>query len=387
MKAILVAGALANKYRNGGEAWVRLSWVLGFQKLGFQVFFVEQIHPDSCTDESGRATAFEDSVHLRYFKTVTEMFGISDTASLICGAGQQCYGKSPAELLELGSDSELLVNISGNLKWKQLLSRIRRKAYLDIDPGFTQFWADCGSDDLGLPGHDYHFTIAENIGRPECPIPTNGLSWLKTRQPVVVEDWPVSGQPSLDRFTTVATWRGPYGPIDRNGETYGLKVHQFRKFLGLPGESQLRYEIALDIDPADGSDLKRLQSHGWRIEDPQQVAADPLAFQRYVQTSGAEFSVAQEIYVKTSSGWFSDRTVRYLASGKPALIQDTGFDRTLPTGEGLIKFATMRDAVNGAKSIAENYSAHCRAARRLAERHFDSNEVLGRFVDQTGVRP
>lgn len=387
MKVILVAGALANKPGNGGEAWVRMSWAAGLRRLGFHVCFLEQIEPGCCVDEAGLETTPEASVNLKYFREVAERFGFSDSAFLICGAGEKCFGAAAERILELGSDAELLVNISGNLKWRRLLSRIRRKAYIDIDPGFTQFWAAGGAAGLGLSSHDYHFTIGENIGLPECPIPTNGLQWLHTRQPVVLEDWPAVEQSALDRFTTVSSWRGPFGPIDHGGETYGLKVHEFRKFLELPVKVGRRFEIALNIDPADSGDLERLRSFGWQVRDPRQVAADPLSFQRYVQTSGAEFSVAQGVYVQTSSGWFSDRTVRYLASGKPVLIQDTGFTRNLSAEGGLVAFSTLQEAENGARSIAERYSEHCREARRLAKRWFDSNEVLGRLVEQTGAVP
>src|SRR6185295_6838385 len=141
------------------------------------------------------------------------------------------------------------------------------------------------------------------------------------------------------------------------------------------------FEIALDVHPADRRDVESLLGHGWTLADPGDVAGDPLAFRQYVQQSSAEFSVAQGIYVETNSGWFSDRTVRYLASGKPALVQDTGFGRTYPVGEGLLGFTTLEDAVAGAARIARDYEQHCRAARALAEAHFDSDKVLAELVD------
>jgi hypothetical protein len=202
---------------------------------------------------------------------------------------------------------------------------------------------------------------------------------------VVLEHWPVSNEGSRDRFTTIASWRGPYGPIQQDDRTLGLKVHEFRKFIELPERASQTFEIALDIHEADGKDLNSLHHHGWQIADPKKVAADPTAFRRYVQTSGAEFSVAQGVYVHTESGWFSDRTVRYLASGKPALVQDTGFRRNYPIGEGLLAFRTLEEAVAGAKRIARDYDHHCRAARALAEEYFDSDKVLGQLIEEVGV--
>ncbi|MBI3943419.1 MAG: hypothetical protein HY326_10440, partial [Chloroflexi bacterium] len=192
-------------------------------------------------------------------------------------------------------------------------------------------------------------------------------------------------QGNPERFTTIASWRGPYGPVHYGGKTFGLKVHEFRRFIQMPELASQAFEIALNIHPADGKDLRLLQQHGWQIVDPRVVAPDPNAFRSYVQTSGAEFSVAQGIYVDTHSGWFSDRTVRYLASGKPVLVQDTGFSQNLPVGEGLLAFRTLEQAVSGAAQIGRDYERHCRGAREIAAAYFDSDKVLSKLIEETGV--
>jgi hypothetical protein len=385
MTTIIVGGALANKLHNGGEAWVRLSWVRGLQQLGFRVVFVEQIAHAACVDEAGTAVPFAQSANLSYFRQVTERFDLADSAVLIEEESSQIYGCSYGELVDLVTEAELLINVSGHLRLEPLMQRIRHKVFVDIDPGFTQFWHAAGNPGARLAGHDHYFTIGENIGTDECSIPTSGIPWRPTRQPVVLGDWPVVTTPPPIRFTTVASWRGPFGSIDYGGQTYGLKVHEFRKVIDLPQRTPLPFEIALAIHPADDQDRRALLAHGWTLEDPRTVAVDPIAFRRYVRDSGAEFSVAQGVYVETNSGWFSDRTVRYLASGKPVLVQDTGFDRTLPVGDGLLSFRTLDDAVAGAEEIARNYEHHCRAARALAEEYFDSDMVLGRLVAEIGI--
>jgi hypothetical protein len=382
-----VSSVIANKYLNGGVVWVPLSYVLGFKKLGFRVYFVEQISRESCVDAAGAVTAFEDCVNLAYFKQITEQFGLSGSAALIYENGEQTHGLTYAELLDLAEAADLLVNITGHLTWESLMRRLRRKVYIDLDPGFTQFWHAAGNPGLRLDGHDFYFTIGENIGTPACPIPTGGIRWRQTRPPVVLEHWPVSHEGTHDRFTTVASWRGPYGPVQYGDKTFGLKVHEFRKFVELPEQVQQTFEIALDIHPADEKDLRLLHRHGWQIVDPKVVVPDPVAFRRYVQTSGAEFSVAQGIYVETNSGWFSDRTVRYLASGKPALVQDTGFSRNYPVGDGLVAFRTLEEAIAGAERIARDHDRHCQAARSLAEAYFDSDKVLGRLIEEVGIAP
>jgi hypothetical protein len=184
----------------------------------------------------------------------------------------------------------------------------------------------------------------------------------------------------------VAGWRGAFGRVEHDGRSYGLKVHEFRKVIDLPRRVPLTFELALDIHPGDHRDRAALEEAGWRLVDPRAASRNPAEFRDYVQGSGAEFSVAQGIYVETNSGWVSDRTVRYLASGKPALIQDTGFSENYPVGEGMVAFTTVDGAAAGAERIAADYQRHAAAARALAEERFDSDVVLARFLAQAGVR-
>jgi hypothetical protein len=372
MTTVVVAGALANKAGSAGEAWVRMSWVRGFQQLGLDVHFVEEL-PNSPVDPD----------EVRWFADVTKRFELDRRATLLHG-NETILGPALEDLEAVASDVTL-VNISGHLRMPALMEAFRRRVMVDIDPGFTQFWYEAGLPGANVEGHDLYFTIGELIGTPECSIPTSGIEWLPVKPPVVLKDWPAVEPSRLDRFTTIASWRGPFGPITRGGRRYGLKVHELRKLIDLPQRSSESFEIALDIHPADAADLQALHDHGWRIVDPRSVAGDPDGFRAYVRGSGSEFSVAQGIYVETNSGWFSDRTTRYLSSGRPALVQDTGFSRTLPLGDGLVAFESLEEAVAGAADIAARYTEHCDAARRIAEEHFDSRRVLARFCERAGI--
>ena len=362
-----------------------MSWVVGLKKLGFDVYFVEQIDSRSCVDARGQITAFRKSENLRYFEKVTRNAGLEHRSALIYDGGRDIAGLSRVELLDVAREVVFLLNISGNLTVSDIKNAIRCKAYLDLDPGFTQFWHASGDLDPAFEEHDHYFTIGENIGHASCSIPSDGVRWRTTRQPVVLEQWPPSPNGDPARFTTIAAWRGPYGPVESGGKRYGLKVHEFRKLLELPRRVAASFELALDIHPDDALDRKALEDHGWHIVDPRLAVPDPDSFRGYVQQSGAEFSVAKEIYVETRSGWFSDRSVRYLASGKPALVQDTGLDRHYPVGEGLMTFGCVDEAVQGAERIIGNYPAHSKAARRIAEEYFDSEKVLGRLIRDIGV--
>lgn len=376
MTIAIVSGAVANKPGNGGATWTRLSWALGLRRLGFDVHFVEQL-------------ASPHTAAAAYFTSVMSAFGMAGSSTLLSPECATLVGLSLGELSDLAAEAELLVNISGHLTVPPVKDAVRTRVYIDLDPGFTQIWHASGIEGSRLDGHEYWFTVGENIGRDGCLVPTGDVPWRPIRQPVVLGHWPVAF-PSLEgfgRFTTVGSWRGPYGPLEHEGRTYGIKAHEYRRFLELPHHVGAPFELALDIHPADGKDRAALEENGWRLVPPEVAAGGPAAFRRYVQGSGAEFSVAQGVYVHTRSGWFSDRTTRYLASGRPALVQDTGFSRTYPVGDGLLAFSTLDEAVAGAENILGSYEHHCRSARALAEEWFDARAVLGRLCEEVGVAP
>jgi hypothetical protein len=384
-RTALVSGALANKPLNGGNAWSRLSWVRGLEQMGFQVLFLEEISESHCVDALGLPTSFENSLNRSYFESVASRFGLGDRAALVCDGGRKVHGIPLIELARYAKSADLLFNLSGHLTLPQIKTPPACKVYYDDDPGFTQFWHAEGQDSARLGGHDLYFSIGMNIGAVDCLIPTNGIRWLHTRPPVVLDDWPACEPGQFDRFTTVASWRGAYGSIRHNGQTFGAKAHEFRKVLDLPRLSGSSFEIALQIHPADRKDLEALTGCGWTIREPQLAAGSCDDFRRYVRSSSAEFSVAQGVYVDTNSGWFSDRTVRYLASGRPALVHETGFSRHIPTGQGLLAFRTIEEAVEGAARIVRDYPAHCRAARRLAEEFFDCRVIIRRLAGDIGL--
>ncbi len=387
MAVAIVSGALANKPFNGGEAWVRLAWALGLRRLGFETYFVEEIASAGCVDESGAAAKFSDSVNRAYFESVVRDFGLGGRAALLCDGGRQAAGPGLDELAGIAAEADVLFNISGHLKSAELLAGPRTRVYVDLDPGFTQAWHADDSVRFQLAGHDRYVTVGLNVGRPECPIPNCGIGWIPTLPPVVLDEWrqqPPGGGPV--RFTTVARWRSPYGPLEIGGREMGLKHHQFRRFLALPERvPEAGFELALDIHAGDSGDLDALRSHGWKLADPRRVAATPQAFRDYVNGSSAEFSVAQGVYAEAGSGWFSDRTAAYLASGRPALVQGTGVGDALPLGEGLLAFSSLEEAACGAERIAADPAAHSEAARRLATEHLDSDVVLGRLLSLVGV--
>ncbi len=384
MTIAVVAGPVANKPWNGGNAWVPYSYVSGLRRLGFDVFLVEQIDPGTCVDSLGGLTAFRASTNLAFFAEAARQLGQPNRAALFCE--DDSWGIEQRSVSEALAEADLLLNISGHLN-AALRELPRRTAYIDLDPGYTQFWHASGIEGSRLEGHDAYFTVGLNVGRDECPIPDCAVEWRHTLPPVICDRSPDPPR-NPSRFTTIASWRGAFGRVEMNGRIYGLKVHEFRQFVDIPRlVPGATFEIALDIDAADVADRASLEDNGWQLAEPRAVAADPFSYRRFIQGSGAEFSVAQGIYVDTRSGWFSDRTARYLASGRPAIVQDTGFGRSLPVGEGLLTFRTPDEAVERVQQVMEDPERHRKAARALAEEQLDSNVVLGKLLEHVGVAP
>jgi hypothetical protein len=366
---VVVAGAVARRPRVGGSAWAFLQYLLGFRRLGWDVLFLDWVEE-------------EDEASAEWLRSVLEPFGLPfsllarDTGAAVAGL--------PRELaLARTSSAAFLLNVNGYLDDEEVLAAAQRRVFLDIDPGFGQMWYALGLADV-FAGHDVFLTVGENVGRAGCEIPTCRVEWIPTRPPVVLDHWR-AGPDGGRRFTTVGAWRGPFGPIDFGGKRYGLRAHEFRKLASLPSVCGREFEAALDIEATDEADQALLEEGGWRLVDPCAVAGDPWAYRRYIHGSGAELTAAKNIYVETRSGWFSDRSVCYLASGKPVLAQDTGLADLYPTGEGLLTFSSLDGAVAGVEEISGRYAAHARSARALAEEYFDSDKVLTRLLGKVGV--
>jgi hypothetical protein len=375
------SGALAQVPRNGGLTWFHLQFLVGLRRLGWNVLFLDWLDPAMCVDAAGRRTTLENSENLQYFLKVMQDFGLTECFSLNYNRGERVIGLSSATVHEIVRRSEFLFNVMGYLNDEAVLSRSRRRVFIDIDPGFGQMWRALDLHDA-FSGHDVFVTLGRNIGQPNCAIPTCELSWITLAQPVVLSEWPVEPPCEHGAFTSIGAWRGPNAPIEYQGNLYGLRVHEFRKFVALPLSCRSSsFEQALEIHPAETADIALLREHGWKLVDPKTVAGGPKTYRRYIVESKAEFLVPKQIYVATRSGLLSDRSAYYLATGRPVLARDTGLGELYPLGDGLIAFSTLDEAVAGVEAIQHDYRRHCRAAREIAEEYFDSDKVLAKLLN------
>ena len=382
---ILYSGALAQVPRQGGLTWLHLQFLCGLRRLRREVLFLDRVGPEMCVDRAGRPAALEASENLRYFLQVMNAFDLTGSFSLICGRGEQTVGLSRREVLERAAGADLLLNVMGYFNDEQIVGRVRRKVFIDIDPGFGQMWRDLGLHDP-FRGHDDFVTLGQNIGRIDCAIPTCGLRWITMAQPVVMEHWPVQSPRVDGAFTSIGAWRGTNGPVEYKGRRYGLRAHEFRKFVRLPSFCPgSRFEMAFDIHPGDAKDIVSLREQGWSLVDPLAVAGGPAEYRAYIARSKAEFMVPKQMYVDTNSGLLSDRSAYYLSSGRPVLARDTGVSHLYPTGEGLLTFANLDEAVAGVEAINGDYARHTRAAREIAVEYFDSDKVLTKLLNKLGA--
>ena len=379
---ILVSGTIATVPGQGGWTWVILQYLLGLRRLGHRVLFVDAL-TTAALRPSGASLAA--SANAAYFQAVVRQFDLeAESALLLADGTRQTIGLSYEEIARAAGASDVLINISGALRDEAVLRAARRRVYLDLDPAFTQLWHTVQGIDMGFAAHTDFVTIGPAIGTAECPVPTCDLTWITTLQPVVLERWPVADGSPLDALTTVANWRG-YGSIEHQGVFYGQKVHALRAFMALPTLTDQRFVLALTIHPDETRDVQALAANRWELVDPARVTATPDAYRRFIQGSKGEFGVAKTGYIASRCGWFSDRSICYLASGRPVLAQETGFSRFLPTGEGLLAFETVEHALAGVERLNADYPKHARAARTLAETHFDSDIVLTRLLERLGV--
>ncbi len=275
------------------------------------------------------------------------------------------------------------MNESGVITSEEILRAVPVRAYLDVDPGFTQLWQEVQGIDMRLGAHNRFATVGGRIGQPSCDVPTCGVEWIPTVPPVVLSEWPSAGPIERHALTTVGNWRG-YGSVELDGVVYGGKVYSMRSFMTLPTLTRDAFVAAFAIHPDERADLVALRENGWCLIDPAAVAGKPGEYRRFVQGSKAEFGVAKSGYVHSHCGWFSDRGACYLASGRPVIAQDTGFGEFLPVGRGLFSFSTIDDVLSAVDALNEDYACHAAAAREIAEEHFDSGRVLGTLLERLG---
>ena len=379
----IFAGYLA-RYPLGGHLLSQYHFLAGLATLGYEVVFLEHYGwPNACYDPRTNTMGDDPSYGLSQILPFFKRIGLQRWCYV--DAADQWHGLQRDQVKRLCHDAAFVMS-SSSTTWLEELRECQTRIFVDIDPGFTQFKMSPTPNE-SCAGYaspydfNFHFTFGERIGTPGCPIPTHGLRWHPFRQPLALDLIQPRLTPQAKRFTTVMSWTA-YGSVEYQGVTYGQKNLEMLKFLDLPRRAGDVFEIALG---GVGAPAAELQEAGWHISEALAATLSVDAYLDYIGNSRGEFSVAKDAYVKTQCGWFSDRSVAYLASGKPVIVQDTGFGNILPCGEGLFAFETADDVARALQQIEKDYEHHCRTARRIAEEYFNSDTVLRAMLKTCGV--
>jgi hypothetical protein len=372
----------------GGVIWDYMQYVAGFAKLGCDVIYLE---------DTGAWPVYQNEIdaalNVAHVAAAMEHFGFGDRWAYRDAVTGQCFGMSETALKEFCRSADVFLNLSCSAMLREEYARIEVRALVDTDPMFTQIqYLRDESLDGGPTGmrelienHTHHFSFGERIGSDGCRIPTLGLQWHPTRQPIVLDFWPVRETPNGSScYSTVMNWR-VVDDVIFDGERWGQKDVEFMRFLGLPGlVPSIPLGVAVSLTPESRFPATAARLAGWAVLDPSVCAHDASSYQDFIVNSRGEFSVAKQTYVKANTGWFSCRSGCYLAAGRPVVTQDTAWSQQLPTGRGLLAFHDEASAIEALRQVDSDPQRHSHAAREIAHEYFDSDVVLSEMLSRMG---
>lgn len=387
MKAIVTGMIVTNSV--GGVAWDYGQYALGLERLGFEVYYLEDTGLPAHTYYPETGTYEEDpSYGLQFLQTSLET--LSPTLAQrwhYRAVDDRTYGLDADSMADLAAEADLFLNVSGGSVLRDAYQQCPCKVLIDTDPGWNHFvifprWDKQPAEKQrwGWRSHDHFFTYASRLGQPDCPLPTFGYPWHPTRPPVVLDCW--QPRPPAHHWTTVMTWNNYPQPILHNGKVYGAKELEFGRIASIPAHSPACFEVAINVNGA--APLDQWRQLGWSVIDAETISTSVNTYRTYIERSRGEFSVAKNIYVGTQCGWFSCRSVCYLAAGRPVVVQETGFSNAIPTGQGLFAFSTLNEAARAIATIEQDYPTHQAAARELARTYFDAHIVLSEILERIG---
>lgn len=373
---VCIAARTIDCLRAGGHFWVYLNWALGLRDLGCDVYWLETVSSDS---SAIRVREQEKKLRARLAR-----YGLGDCLALCSKSGTPLDREVRASCVseETIVTADLLLNLAYGLP-ASLVRRFRRSALVDIDPGLSQIWIE--GNYIALADHDVYFTIGETVGRPEARFPDCGIEWQYTPPCIALDWWPVRTAPPTAPFTTVSSWYQDEWVEDSEGWYINDKRSGFLPYLNLPKLTKQPLELALCIQEDDSEGWQELPKRGWHVRDAWKSTATPEDYRIYIQKSRGEFSCVKPSCVRLQNAWISDRTLCFLASGKPAVVEHTGQSRILPDRAGLLRFRNLEEAVDCLENAVHDYDLHCRFARQLVEEQFDSRKTLKSVLERALV--
>jgi len=384
----IVVTGLIGQYAFGGVTWDYIQYVLGFRALGHDVWYLEDTSAWAY-DPLKQEPSADCSHNTGYLDRVMREFDMGDRWIYRNGADGTYHGVPDAgEVESILTSADVLANVSGACWLRDPTAAIPIKLFLDGDPMFTQISLAVAPDSefaARVSLHDRHYSFGLNIGHPDCLVPSGGIAWRPTVQPIALDWWAKTLMPAgavhiaADAWTTVMNWAS-YAPKEFGGMTYGQKDMEFERFVNLPSHTTEKFVLAMGQGVGQKRPTEMLEHKGWKIIEPDVHLPDYASYHDFLTNSKGEWSIAKNGYVRSRSGWFSCRSACYLAAGKPVVVQDTGWTDHLPSGEGVFAFHTPEEAEDALGAVSSNYGHHSRAARAYAEKFFDAGKVCAELL-------
>lgn len=385
-KGKVVVLHLAARYPFAGVMWQLLHHLIGLRRLGLDVYYIED-HGAWVYDPVAGSVSADPAANLKLLCAALERFGFAERWAFLDATRGEYLGMGRERCYRLLAEADAVINLCAATHPREEHLHARRLIYLETDPGFFQArYAARDPEMMRLAeAHDLLFTYAANIGQSDCTLPTGGLDWHTTRPPVLLDEWPEQAAPApAAPFTTVGTWRNKGNDVEINGRIYYWSKHlNFVKMLEVPRHAGQAVELATDL--SSGPDYQRALAGGFSFRPVVPMSLDLDAYRNYISRSRGEFTPAKDLYVGTRSGWFSDRSVCYLAAGRPVVTQHTGFEKFIPTGAGLVGFDDTASAVDALRAVNADYPRHARAAREIAREYFDATRLLDEIAEIIGL--
>lgn len=374
---IVCAVVVAHLPRNSaGNTWAFLHWVLGLQQAGCDVWMVEHLQRAELQYAEGQAAPAE-SLHERTWRRAVEQHGLHERATLFLDDD----APNAEAFTRWAEDADAFVNLSGQFKLDHRVAHLARRAYVDLDPVFTQLWAETLGVDMNFAPHTHFFTVGACLGT-SARLPAMTQRWIPTLPAVSLTHWASVAPTPLPVdprgcWTTVTHWHG-YKSLPWDGRLHGDKRESLVTVRGLPQRGP-RLLVATDMEPS-WSDYGEFSACGWRFVPAADITSDDAVYRAFLAGGLGEFSVAKQGYVVSHSGWFSDRSACYLALGRPVVLQETGWSEVLPSDAGLRAWHTEEEAAEVLREVEADYARHCAAARRIAEEYLDARLVARKFL-------
>jgi hypothetical protein len=387
-RPIVVLLGMMTRMPVGGVVWQTVHYLVGLQRLGFDVYYIEDhgAYPLMFTgpldkDGGDKAAAFIAETMARFDLAARWSYHAWHVED-------RYYGLGKTEVRRALESAVAIINLHGGTVPREEHRKGGALIYLETDPvgPEVELHNHLEATREFLDAHTAYFTFGENLGASDCkvPLPPAHYKFFPTRQPVVRDFWQTNGNDANGAFTTIANWRQPQRQMTLDGEIYHWsKHHEFLKFLDLPRRTAQKFELALSS--YEPSDAEMLEAKGWKVRRALDFSTDLCAYRDFITASRAEWTVAKDQNVRLRSGWFSDRAATYLAAGRPVVTQETGFSNILPTGNGLFAFSEMDEIVSAIEEINSDYARHSRAAREIAREYFDAETVLSKLLREAGV--